>query len=311
MRTWRVGTFSMGGSLLFLGILLLLTQILHWETAFILVSWWPVLFIVLGIEILLYLFLSRSEKAFLKYDFLSIIFVGFIGMVGIGLTVVQTTGLLEHVTSSFNNEVATANLPAFNKETGTEIKRIVVDTGDHPLTIETSTDKEISIFGTYRTQYVDRKPLLEEVNDYLFTKIKGDTIFITFKDLPQRNEWTTTFHSLEATLVVPASASLEVESDNAITLKPRKIVSSWNIENSSNVSLDLTKAEDVTVRLRDIQHIEGDEIQWTYPETREGQQESNEVDLEEHRTSATYKIGSGEQSISITDAYSVHATVSP
>ncbi|WP_281397277.1 hypothetical protein [Heyndrickxia vini] len=33
MKSWRLGTFSMGASLVFLGIFLVLTPILHWNAA--------------------------------------------------------------------------------------------------------------------------------------------------------------------------------------------------------------------------------------------------------------------------------------
>lgn len=73
MRTWRVGSISMGTLLLFLGVLLLLSQLAGWDSSHVLAGWWPVLLIVLGAEILVYLFQSKEEKPLLKYDFLSIL----------------------------------------------------------------------------------------------------------------------------------------------------------------------------------------------------------------------------------------------
>ena len=67
MRTWRVGTISMGASLLLLGVFLLLSQIVGWDLTRVMISWWPIILVVLGIEILVYLLLSKSEKPVLKY----------------------------------------------------------------------------------------------------------------------------------------------------------------------------------------------------------------------------------------------------
>ncbi|KRG11643.1 hypothetical protein ACA29_15925 [Lederbergia galactosidilytica] len=49
-------------ALVFLGVFLLLQQFLGWDPALVLMSWWPILFIVLGIEILFYLFIAKSEN---------------------------------------------------------------------------------------------------------------------------------------------------------------------------------------------------------------------------------------------------------
>src|SRR4051812_33308619 len=93
--SWRVGTFSMGGSLLLLGIFLLLSQLIGIDFAHMLISWWPIIFVVLGLEILLYLFFAKRDNPVLRYDFLSIFFVGIIGMMGIGFTFLSTSGLLD------------------------------------------------------------------------------------------------------------------------------------------------------------------------------------------------------------------------
>lgn len=97
MRTWRVGTFSMGASLIMLGLFLFFSKFLSLQLAEVLMAWWPVLLVVLGGEILIYLFLSLQEQPFLKYDFLSIFFVGLIGTAGIILAVLSSTGVMGKV----------------------------------------------------------------------------------------------------------------------------------------------------------------------------------------------------------------------
>ncbi|MGG3555595.1 hypothetical protein ABES23_02700 [Peribacillus frigoritolerans] len=79
MRTWRVGTISMGISLVGLGFVLLVSQISDMNLTTILLSWWPLLFMILGTEILFYIYFSRKESSFVKYDILSILFVGLLG----------------------------------------------------------------------------------------------------------------------------------------------------------------------------------------------------------------------------------------
>lgn len=315
MRTWRVGTISMGAALLFLGIFLLLSQILNWDSAYILASWWPVLLIILGGEILVYLLLSRQEKPYLKYDLLSIILVGIIGTVGIGFTVLQATGILGQVNTLLQAEVRTMEIPAHNQRVDNDITRIVVETGNHPLTIESSTDNEVSIFGTYRSPYTKTESLIKNTSDYLFTKVKGDTLYITFKGLPKRNEFLQYHMSiLQATLVVPSSKSLEVSGEhNQIKLKPRMLQNSWNVTGAADMTVMLSKANNITVFAKNIERI-FELSQWQLEEPTAAQQ-SNEKDheysAEGHRgKSATLKLGTGKYPITISNANSVNVLIS-
>ncbi|MFI8575582.1 hypothetical protein ACIGEL_07690 [Rossellomorea aquimaris] len=309
MRTWRVGSISMGASLLFLGIFLLLSQLLKWESAYVLAGWWPVLLIVLGAEILVYLFLSKQEKPILKYDFLSIIFVAVIGTVGIGFTVLQATGLMGQMQSFFDSEVKTADLPSYSHQVGDDVKRIVVDSSHHPITVETVTDKEVSVFGTYRSSFTGGKPLLSNPEDYLMTTQKGDTLYITLKSLPDSNGWMQSGRELEATLVIPGSKSLEISSDyNEVTLKPRTISSSWEVSSSARVNLVLVSSEDLTINAENVGDIQGEEVKWQYTE----QTAVSDTDVNNEgipNKSATLKLGSGQHPINISHSDQVNVSI--
>lgn len=68
MRKWRVGSISMGLSLIALGVTLFLSQLYNWEVTTFILSWIPILLIILGIEILIYLLLSKQEQPIVRYD---------------------------------------------------------------------------------------------------------------------------------------------------------------------------------------------------------------------------------------------------
>lgn len=309
MRTWRVGSISMGASLLFLGIYLLLSQIIKWDSAYVLAGWWPVLLIVLGAEILVYLFLSKQEKPILKYDFLSIIFVAVIGTVGIGFTVLQATGLTEELQTFFDSEVRTADLPSFNYQVGEEVKRIVVDSSHHPLTVETVTDKEVSVFGTYRSSFAEGKPLLGNPEDYLMTTQKGDTLYITLKSLPDYNGWMQSGREMDATLVIPASKSLEISSDySEVTLKPRTLSSSWEVSSSARVNLVLASNEDLTINADNVGDIQGEDVKWQFTEPTSAS-DKDVIEEEIPNKSATLKLGSGQHPITISHSDQVNVSI--
>jgi hypothetical protein len=85
MRRWRVGTFSMGILLVAAGILLLIGQIRGINGAGMILKWWPIILIVLGVEILAYILFSREEQPRIKFDGLSIVMVIFIVLFSSGV----------------------------------------------------------------------------------------------------------------------------------------------------------------------------------------------------------------------------------
>jgi|LSQX01.2.fsa_nt_gb hypothetical protein len=84
MRQWRVGTFSMGIILIALGAVMLVSQLKGVSAFAMILRWWPVILIMLGVEILIYILLSRQEQPKVKFDVFSILIVVFIMIFSIG-----------------------------------------------------------------------------------------------------------------------------------------------------------------------------------------------------------------------------------
>lgn len=223
MRVWRVGSISMGISLLFLGIVLLLSKLFHLKSATILVSWWPIILIVLGAEILVYLLLSKQEKPIVKYDMLSIFFVGCIGMVGIGLTIITTTGILEKVNEWSKIETNIINLPEYEESLGDNINRVVINTGSQALTIDGSQENDVSIFGIYRAQSLGKEAVIETMGDYLLVKEKGDTLYVQLKDVYHLSQPFQDWVDVYATMILPSNIALEVNGEQHNLKEKRQI----------------------------------------------------------------------------------------
>lgn len=75
MRKWRVGTISMGLLLIATGLILVISEFQGFNGAGLILRWWPVILIVLGLEILVYILFSKEEQPKIKYDGLSIFLV--------------------------------------------------------------------------------------------------------------------------------------------------------------------------------------------------------------------------------------------
>ncbi|KWW22225.1 hypothetical protein AS888_13200 [Peribacillus simplex] len=306
MRTWRVGTISMGAALAGLGVVLLVSQFLHLDLTTIFLSWWPLVFIILGAEILFFVFFSRKESSFVKYDILSILFVGLLGMLGIVCILLTSSGLMDQVRAAVKSEEKTVHLPGFNEKAGKGIQRVVLDSGSYPLTVESGTEESVSIFGTYDELGMETSgPLLKRVEDYLLVQRNGDTLYISFKDLPIQNRLLDTGSmDLEATLVIPAELALEIEGQSAdLVLKPRQLLNDWNVKGSGNLSVFLQDNSDIKIEARGADELEGPKDGWKVNEGKPEQISENDP----AKKNGIFKYGKGNHSLTVTDT--IHVTV--
>lgn len=303
MRTWRVGTFSMGATLIMLGIFLLVSQWFGFDMIHVMVSWWPIILIVLGGEILLFLIKSKEDKPFLKYDFLSIIFVGLLGTVGIGFAVLQSTGLIDRAEELMSRENKVFDLPELNYSLDQSVSRIVVDTGNYPITVEGITSSEISMFGTYEVFSGKKEQLVAKPEDYVSVLKKGETVYVKIKGASVHYDSFGDRTSLAATLLVPQHVKLEVNGNyNEITVKPRMLMSNWLIDKASNVSVQLQEKSDLLLSATDVQQIKGNQEKWKFQDNqgrkkqieKDGEETWSEDDGSDSRIkSATYQLGKG------------------
>ncbi|PJN89177.1 LiaF transmembrane domain-containing protein [Bacillus sp. mrc49] len=306
MRTWRVGTISMGAALVGLGVVLLASQFLHLDLTTIFLSWWPLVFIILGAEILFFVFFSRKESSFVKYDILSILFVGLLGMLGIVCILLTSSGLMDQVRAAVKSEEKTVDLPGFNEKAGKGIQRVVLDSGSYPLTVESGTEESVSIFGTYDELGMETSgPLLKRAEDYLLVQRNGDTLYISFKDLPIQNRLFDTGNmDLEATLVIPAELALEIEGQSAdLVLKPRQLLNDWNVKDSGNLSVFLQENSDIKIEARGADELEGPKDGWKVNEGKSDQISENDPE----KKNGIFKYGKGNHSLTVTDT--IHVTV--
>jgi hypothetical protein len=298
MRTWRVGTFSMGASLVFLGLFLFLSRFLGFDLVHVMSAWWPILLIVLGIEILLYLFFSRLEKPILKYDFVSIIFVGLLGMAGILFATLSATGIMEKVEEVVAREEVSFELPDFSYKMDDSIKRVVLRTVDYQTTIEATEEKEVSMFGTYRTQTSKKEKLLASADDYVYANQKGDTLYINVKTLPNESGPFYSHREVASTILIPKGVELEVISSGAdITLNPRDLVNHWSINGASSLDVKVAENSDLTIAAVGVGEVKGKDGAWKVTEKGDPN--------EGVERNAVYQSGEGKYRINITNTYNV------
>ncbi len=303
MKSWRVGSISMGAALVFLGVFLLLTQVFHWNTATALMAWWPILLMILGIEILLSLYFSKQDKPIVKYDVLSIFFIGIIGMCGIALTIFSSTGILNKVTYAMAAETKILDLPKYNQTVDNNIKRVVLETTNQPVIIESTKETAISTFGTYKAEIVENNPTIKEVKDYIMVEEKGDTVYFQLKDGPNQHGFFSDETESSMTILIPENLRLEVKGKyNSITLKVRDLSNNWFINGVSDTDIQVLGKPNLMLEAHQTGQLSGDG--WI-----EKKEKGNNNDIVESNGKLTF--GEGTHHIVITQAEVVSVTHLP
>jgi hypothetical protein len=257
---------------------------------------------VLGVEILLYLFLSRQEKPVRRYDFLSIFFVGLIGTVGIVFAIMSSTGLMGKVEEVMAREERSFELPAFSYKMDDSIKRVVVRTVGSDMTVEATDAKEVSMFGTYRVQTAGKAKLLKSADDIIAANQNGDTLYLNLKSLPNQVGPFDSPGMIAGTILVPNDVKLEVLGNgDSLTLKPRNLANDWSIESTSSVVVDVPENSNLKVGVVGAQELRGKESEWKIEEKKESNIQEDTLEK-----NALYQTGEGKYHINIAGAYSVN-----
>ncbi len=212
MKRWRVGTFSMAVSLILMGSLLFASQFFGGETYRLLLSWWPLILVLLGAEILLYLFAARQEHPVIKYDIFSILFVGVLGMAGIALAVLSSVGITEQLRYAVQAVETTKELPYVQRAIPADIVRVVIDNGHVPVKVEKADKRELHLFGTYRTTLAPAEEGKEWSAEQAYSiKSIGKTMFVTILPYPQKAGPFGDYTTMNVTVVLPAQVQWTVE----------------------------------------------------------------------------------------------------
>jgi hypothetical protein len=301
VRKWRVGTVSMGLSLILLGFFLFLALINGHDAFQTFFAWWPLILIVLGLEITVYSFLPNKENSFLKYDFLSIFFVGIIGTIGIGMTVLTSTGIIDEVKELIAAEHVSINIEKADYQVDSNIKRIVLNTNNEDVNIEGTEGKIVSLFGTYEATIIPNEQTKSVNNDdYVLIEQVGDTMYVYIKAPSENRGPFGSFANLDLTIILPNSIALEVNGEHSsISMNPGKLISNWVVKNARDINVNVNKMTDIQVSIQ-ASRIEGNII--------DEEKYKNHSDYE-NKYEEKYIVGNGSYHLQLLDAQNVQVDV--
>ncbi len=245
MRQWRVGTLSMGLLLVFTGVGLLLGQFNKMAVVDLSLKWWPLLFILLGMEVLLQNQFKKDENSKIKYDIFSIIIILGIVLSGLSLQTLSQVGLVERARYSISSQV-------FEIQDSTEIpleagiQKIVLATGGNQVNIHSSQGN--SILANSNLQIRAQSKQEAQGTDDQSQKISQQRVANTLYIDLQSNHGSNQIVDCRYALIIPEQINVEIGgADSFLNINLDSIQNDWEINGSGVCAIKLPTGADLMV----------------------------------------------------------------
>ncbi len=302
MRTWRAGTVSMGITLLIMGLGLLYAQINEKLVLDLIAKWWPLIFVLLGTEILWQSWQARKNSSKITYDILGVFIIMILLCFGLTMEAMYESGLIEQCRTSLisqNYELLNASDPI---PVDAGLKKVIIEQSSDPLEIVScSTDKitasrKANVTSTSRNEAV--KTLKE--SQILQTRRQGDTLYIAFPSSRSASFMPAGINSQYNTIYLPEDLQISIYSGvSDLKIHAARISNDWYINGIDSASLDLPVASNL---LLTAQPNSRDELQGNASWEIKDAMQSGKSDIDEPepvRTEGSVLLGTGQFKINI------------
>ncbi|MNZ90067.1 hypothetical protein D3C78_1090200 [compost metagenome] len=161
----------------------------------------PIVFIMLGVELLLYLKFSGTDYAVIRYDWISVFFVGLIGMASLGLALLISTGLFDELERGLKMTQRSSFVDTTPIQVPANVEKMVVHALGSVELSEADT-RELQLFGQIRYWSSEK---LDPLGDSLVkTNLVGDTLYIMIGGIDRRDGgFVSDTIDAQLTLIVP------------------------------------------------------------------------------------------------------------
>ncbi len=262
MKIKRVGTISMGIVLIAFGVILFLSQINKFSALNMVLKIWPVILILLGLEVLWYRYSSRGEDVVIKYDFFSIICIFMVLIVNIGIFAINESGIMNRIQAEVMSSTYDMDMVIDEYEVDEGINKIII--GDvNNMVVRSTSDKKISGIGklnVYATGKAEADELVK-LNSIRY-EISGNTLYIYTPDNRKDNNYS---HLRYLEIFLPGDIDVEVINSGNLDLVFNGFSNNWNLDRVNNVNIRLDKVSSVAVKafVESLDYLSGN-IKWSF-----------------------------------------------
>lgn len=303
MRRSRVGTLSMALVMITSGLLLLWAEFFHGRSVVVeAIRWWPLILLLLGGEVLWYVFSAKEDQPKVKYDIFSIFIIATVVIFSMGLYAVSEVGLLVQAKEAIADQSYQLTTAAPEIKLAAGIKKIVVSAPESGLILRTVSGDAVLASGEV-TVKAESQAAAEALlgSSPLLSKQVGDTLFLSFVQVDDGNKFGSHIRSSGFTLVVPGNRQLDIQGGSEVTVYAEKLSADLLLSRTSDTTIELAADADLqlTADLQTASDFAGN-VDWNITAlTATGEDQAE--DSAENKSRGLLIFGQGTNKISILD----------
>lgn len=263
MKIKRVGTISMGVVLIAFGVILFLSQINKFSALNIVLKIWPVILILIGLEVLWYRYISKDEGVVIKYDFFSIFIIFIILIVNIGIFAVNESGIIQRFESMFLSSTYDMDISIEEYIVDEAISKIIINDTNN-MVLRARSDNKISGVSKLNVYAASKEEAdeLAGLNNIKYEK-SGDILYVYSANNIKNNYSYSNVRNLE--IFLPDNIDVEVVNCYYLDLVYSGFNNRWIFDGVNNINIRLDKVSDVTVNafVESLDFLSGN-IKWLF-----------------------------------------------
>lgn len=269
IRQWRVGTVSMGLILIALGFVLLMGRINDSFTLANLLKFWPIVLIILGVEMLLLnaLTVFRGSRIRFTYDVLSVFLVLVLLLVSSGLVALESSGALDLVQRALHTTQRYVEAEKLVYTADQSLKALTMEIYGSTTQLRAYDGDQIKVSVIYNGYFASAAEADQYAEEQLVRAERiGENLFIKVFP-PGRDHWSTNNVRQEVTVLIPQHLDVEIDQQSGslkislLDLQSNWVVSQKSSGQSTEVHLDTISDGEVTVELADGGRLTGN-VEW-------------------------------------------------
>ncbi|WP_026476587.1 LiaF transmembrane domain-containing protein [Alkaliphilus transvaalensis] len=244
MGKWRVGTLTMGVALILLGVILFVSLLGGYEIMDKLLTWWPVILIMIGAEILFYIYRGKEEQVKIRYDVFSIFMIMCIFITSGILYGVTSSGIIQHVAVAVNSRDYTVSIPQEEIVVGNHIRKVVITSPNSSILELNKTEGANIIYKGTSDVFAESMDGAREIisKEEVYINEIENTLYIQLPSFERRYDIKTGVNNISFNLYLPGEIDVEVRGGNhylsKVMIDGEAVRGNWLINNSFNVQVN-------------------------------------------------------------------------
>jgi hypothetical protein len=268
-------------------------------------KWWPLVFVLLGFEVLCQTVLNRDEGRPLKvkYDVFSIFIILVLVGCGLGLQALDETGAAAKIKKELTYGQYQFQTGTSEISLGSGVNRIVIDAPPCHLAVHSGGSGMISAYGQVAVRAAsaeDARGLVDR-DDLMISRVSGQAQYISF-NIPSGDDG----FMQECNLLIPPGIEVQIHDPSSAHIFAGDVNNNWKIDGGGPIEVSLSQQAnlEITALLPPGAEPEGN-VPWQVAETKPETGESNadeenateydtgEPSRYESRRVASVKLGAG------------------